>query len=202
MLTRICCRVGLVVPVLLFLVQCASPENTGGSGGTAGTGGIGGASGSGGSGGTVVRCPASDEAVAFCDGCETTCGFGGADRYANQADCESSYDSYNQDNRNCVEQHLGFAMSDANTHCPHAAGAAPCNEVCIFSDDAVAFCMQYETTCGFGGPDRYGSQPECESSYDSFSMDNQACVEQHVGFAMSDATTHCPHAMGQPPCNL
>ena len=66
--------------------------------------------------------------------------------------------------------------------------------------EAQAFCAQYETTCGFGGADRFADMDACISGYDSFAPSRQACVEQHLGFATDDPTTHCPHAAGAPPC--
>jgi hypothetical protein len=63
----------------------------------------------------------------FCTGFEMVCGFGGADRYTDYHDCATAYDSYSMDRQLCVANHLGMASGDATTHCPHAAGAAPCD---------------------------------------------------------------------------
>ena len=153
---------------------------------------------------------ASPEAISYCDGYETACGFGGADRYQNQGVCEGAFDSFDETRQRCVEEHLGFAAAgDPGTHCLHAAGQpdatgyAPCNEVCDTTPEASAFCMDYGETCGFGGADRYVNQQQCENSYNAFSEANQNCVEQHVGFAAAgDPATHCPHATGYAPCGM
>jgi len=97
-----------------------SGGGTAGSGGGDGTGGGGGEAGGGGGGG------ASAKAMAFCDRYETTCGFGEAERYADEAACLDAYD--NSEQSDCYETHLANAEGgDAATHCPHATGIRLCN---------------------------------------------------------------------------
>lgn len=75
--------------------------------------------------------------------------------------------------------------------------------ICGVSAGAVAFCQQYEDTCGFGGPGRYADSEACQSEYDGFAENKQRCVEQHLGFAgASEPEVHCPHANGAPPCDI
>ena len=97
-----------------------------GSGGSAGAGGEGGTGGGGGEAGGGGGGSASAEAIAFCDRYETTCTFGGADRYPDEAACLVAYDTSGQSA--CYETHLSNAEGgDAATHCPHATGIGLCN---------------------------------------------------------------------------
>jgi hypothetical protein len=227
---KVCLRVASLASILLLGTHCA--EATGGTAGaggtgTAGTGGIGtagtggtGTAGTGGAAGTPISaCPRSDEAVTFCSDAEgkygDACGFGGPDRFVNRADCENTYDAHKENNRECVETHLRFAAEgNPDTHCLHAAGQpdatgyAPCDNGGDASPEAISFCDDYETACGFGGADRYQDAGFCEGAFDSFDETRQGSVEQQVVFAAAgDPDTHCPHAAGQPdatgytPCN-
>lgn len=74
-------------------------------------------------------CGGSEKAVVFCEEYEAICGFGGAGRYPSAGDCRAEYDQGSSEKQACIEQHLGFArvQEDPTTHCPHAAGAAPCD---------------------------------------------------------------------------
>jgi hypothetical protein len=94
----------------------------GGSGGEAGMAGEGGAGGEGGEGGAGGGSAAQD----FCALYDTTCGYGGADRYADEGACLDAYENSGQSA--CYEMHLGFAidMDDPATHCPHATGIGQC----------------------------------------------------------------------------
>ena len=215
--TKVCFHFASVLAILVLLTHCASvdaPGNAGGAGGTGGTGTAGtggtGTAGTGGTAGTPISvCPRSAEAVTFCSDAEgkygNVCGFGEPDRFVDRADCENTYDAHKESNRGCVEQHLGFAAAgDPDTHCLHAAGQpdatgfAPCNNSGAGSPEAISFCEDYETACGFGGADRYQTQGFCEGAFDSFDEARQRCVEQHVGFAAAgDPGTHCLHAAGQ-----
>ena len=70
------------------------------------------------------------------------------------------------------------------------------------SAEAMAFCLEYEGTCGFGGGNRYASAGACESAFDAFSAERQDCVTNHLGLAMAlEPDEHCPHATGQHPCD-
>ena len=101
-----------------------STTTTGTGGGTTTTTNTGG----GGTGGAGGGNSASPEATAFCNEYETTCGFGTAGYFASMAECLDSYDNvFDAARRACVEMHLGYAAQEPATHCPHAAGAAPCN---------------------------------------------------------------------------
>jgi len=104
----------LILSGTLGILGCDSSSS-----GSAGSGGSGGSAGSGGSG-------ASAAAIAFCDRYETTCTFGGANRYADEAACLDAYDTSGQSA--CYETHLANAEAgDAATHCPHATGIGLCN---------------------------------------------------------------------------
>jgi hypothetical protein len=82
--------------------------------------------------GTASACQSGlcvlPEAAAFCASYEEICGFGGAEHYEDEVACLAQYAAASIDKRQCIEQHLGFAIaSDPQIHCPHAAGAAPCD---------------------------------------------------------------------------
>jgi hypothetical protein len=70
----------------------------------------------------------TDPAAAFCAEYGVECGFDGSG-YASDDDCRTAYNGYDVDRQTCVVTHLGLAVStmDTLTHCPHAAGAAPCD---------------------------------------------------------------------------
>ncbi len=69
-------------------------------------------------------------------------------------------------------------------------------------DPAQIFCSEYETVCTFGGADRYTDMADCIAKFNSYDAARQACVTTHLGLAKTQsATTHCPHATGQAPCN-
>jgi hypothetical protein len=94
---------------------------------------------------------------------------------------------------------------DAAAGGPDAAAGAP--DAAAGTPDAPAatraeiFCDEYETNCGFGGANRFADLAACLAAFDGFTESRKTCVEMHVGFASGDPTTHCPHAMGQAPCN-
>jgi hypothetical protein len=123
----------LMLSGTLGLIGCgSSSSNSGGSGGNGGSAGSGGTAGMGGEGGTAGMGGeggtggAVDPAAAFCTDYGDVCGFDSGG-HANQDDCETAFSGYDADRQACVVMHLGFAASDTTTHCPHAAGAAPCN---------------------------------------------------------------------------
>ncbi len=70
------------------------------------------------------------------------------------------------------------------------------------SADAKSFCADYGSTCGYGIMDRYPDEAYCLMDYDGATSAKQECIVTHIGLAESDTNTHCPHAMGQPPCDL
>lgn len=87
-------------------------------------------------GDTATNCPrAEGEAPCdldstFCAQYDLICGFAnghGGDPFADAADCEARYAAFAVERQTCVNQHLRFAESDAALHCPHVAGAAPCD---------------------------------------------------------------------------
>lgn len=66
----------------------------------------------------------------FCAQYDLICGFAndfGGTPYTDADDCQSRYDGFLATRQMCVQQHLGFAEQDPNLHCPHVAGAAPCD---------------------------------------------------------------------------
>ena len=152
--------------------------------------------------------PASERAVAFCMNYASTCG-----DWPSDTPCEEWFDAAAEGNEGdgagatkaCYEYHLGVAMSmEPETHCPHAAGGAPCVDETPVSDRAVAFCMNYASTCG-----DWPSDTPCEEWFDAAapgtdgddSGASQACYEYHLGVAMTmDSEVHCPHAAGDAPC--
>ena len=118
-------RVNMRILIILMLsgtlgiVGCNDETTNGGSGGSGGSAGMGGEGGSGG---------AIDPAAAFCAEYGVECGFDGAG-YASDEDCRTAYNGYDAVRQGCVETHLDLAVSemDTVTHCPHAAGGAPCD---------------------------------------------------------------------------
>ena len=97
---------------------------------------------------------------------------------------------------------LGSCGSDP-APCP--PGQELINGLCETPDgsaEAVAFCEDYQSTCGFGGVGRYPSVGACLSDFDSFDAGHQDCVINHLGLAAAgDPNEHCPHAAGQRPCD-
>jgi hypothetical protein len=66
----------------------------------------------------------------FCAQYDLICGFAnshGGDPFTDASDCETRYAAFDGARQTCVQQHLGFAESDPGIHCPHVAGAAPCD---------------------------------------------------------------------------
>jgi hypothetical protein len=108
-------------------VTAAAGTGGSGSGGAGGDGGAGGGlGGGGGGGGAGGGSGASAKAIAFCASYATTCMFGGADRYADEAECHNAYDT--SGHSDCYELHLMNAENgNAATHCPHATGIDQCN---------------------------------------------------------------------------
>jgi hypothetical protein len=99
----------------------AGAAGSGGSAGSAGsTSGTGGSAGGGGTSG------GSQAAQTFCNQYETTCTFGGAMRFADEAACLTGYDGFSASRKTCVEDHLDLAPSDTGMHCPHATGLSTC----------------------------------------------------------------------------
>ncbi len=100
--------------------------STGGaSSGGASTGGASsGGAGTGGSGSGGDASGGGSNASAFCDEYETLCGFGTTQHWADQAACETGYQT-NTSQQACYEMHLGYIgavpMMDS-VHCKHAAG--------------------------------------------------------------------------------
>ncbi len=107
----------------------STASGTGGSSTTSGTGGEGGAGGE--STATAGGGGASSDASAFCSDFEKTCGFGDG-FYQDMEDCVEDFEQkYSEKRRACVKMHLGLAKGGtgaAKTHCPHAAGGAPCDK--------------------------------------------------------------------------
>jgi hypothetical protein len=66
----------------------------------------------------------------FCAQYDLTCGFGndfGGEPFTDTNDCQTRYDALTDARQTCVQQHLGFAKTGPEIHCPHAAGAPPCD---------------------------------------------------------------------------
>jgi hypothetical protein len=143
----------------------------------------------------------SDPAEAFCSDYGQVCEFDndlGGTPYASTADCLTRFAAYNTVQRECVTEHMSFAVAgDPNTNCPRAEGGAPC-------DPDSTFCAQYDLICGFAndhGGDPFASAADCAARYAQFDAARQTCVQQHLGFAESDPSIHCPHVAGAPPCD-
>lgn len=130
---------GLILCGSLAFLGCSSDDNNaGGDGGSAGAGGSaggGGSAGAGGMGGGGGEAGMGGQggvggmsaAKSFCESYGTICGFDSGG-FANAGECETAYDGFGADRQACIEMHLGFADGgDTATHCPHAAGEAPCN---------------------------------------------------------------------------
>ena len=86
----------------------------------------------GGDTGTADGGGASAEAITFCESYSGTCGFDADadDRFDDSATCTGYFDGADADCTTCLDTHLGLAGDDADTHCPHATGAGPCNGDC------------------------------------------------------------------------
>jgi hypothetical protein len=121
----------LMLSATLAILGCdSSTGGSAGSGGSAGGGGSGGSGGAagmgGGDGGAGGNGGPSAKAIAFCASYATTCMFGGAERYPDEAACLDAYDTSGQSG--CYETHLTNAKTmGAATHCPHATGIGLCN---------------------------------------------------------------------------
>ena len=70
------------------------------------------------------------------------------------------------------------------------------------SAQAQAFCDSYSTTCQYGGEDKWASEGDCLTGYETASSDKKDCIEQHLGFADGPASVHCKHAAGWEVCDL
>lgn len=96
-----------------------------------------------------------------------------------------------------------YANADG-AECEFQGAPATCSGgVCGGTDEAVAFCQEYEEVCGFGEAGRYDSESDCRIQFDEGSSEKQTCVVEHLGYAsVADPDTHCPHAAGQTICDL
>ena len=80
-----------------------------------------------GGGGGGMMATIEQQAETFCTDFEKICGFS-SEYYKDKDDCTDDFiNKYDAARRKCVKQHLGFAMSNAGIHCPHAAGKGPCS---------------------------------------------------------------------------
>lgn len=61
---------------------------------------------------------------------------------------------------------------------------------------AQAFCMTYQTNCGFGMTGRFADLAACVAAFEAATTACQGCWTTHV--ANQPANTHCPHACGAP----
>ena len=67
--------------------------------------------------------------------------------------------------------------------------------------EALAFCKKFEQTCGFSSG-TFDTAMDCIGDYtDKFTPARRECVQTHLDLAANDATTHCPHASGDAPCD-
>lgn len=100
----------------------------------------------------------------------------------------------------CLEYHLEAAVTAPSTHCPHAGGAAPCGV-----DATSTFCAAYSTICPSSTAFPNGT---CATKFAALPVGvtgatsgaTQACYEYHLGAALDNSATHCPHAGGAAPC--
>ena len=71
-------------------------------------------------------------AAEFCTEYETVCGYGEDFTYGDETDCLDTYNGQDDEWKDCVNDHLGFAdmsvdgSQDEEDHCSHAAGQAIC----------------------------------------------------------------------------
>lgn len=89
------------------------------------------------SGDEADNCPSAegsepcDAESTFCAQYQRTCGFDndfGGDPYLDTEDCETRLEALSEERRECVTQHLSFAIEeDESLHCPHTAGEPPCD---------------------------------------------------------------------------
>ena len=62
---------------------------------------------------------------------------------------------------------------------------------------AQAFCMDYETPCGFGQDGRFASLNDCVTAFEAATAACQDCWVTHLANAGSDPdSVHCSHACG------
>jgi len=127
---------------------------------------------------------------------ETCSGVSGYEAYQN---CAATVAVNDATAMSCRIQHLGFAATDANTHCPHAQpnAAAPCNTEMLKTFN----CSMYSETCS--GVSGYEAYKNCEATVAVNNANDMACRTQHLMLAATDANTHCPHAQpnAATPCN-
>ncbi|MGE0327765.1 MAG: hypothetical protein AB7K71_18735 [Polyangiaceae bacterium] len=169
----------LLLGASVGLVGCSDDEGGGGSGGSSGSGGSGAQGGSAGSssGGTGAQGGSA--------GTSSSGGTGGG----------TAGTSSTGGSAGAATGGTGGAATGGS------AGSATGGTGGTSASAAEAFCAEYETTCTFGGTDRYADNAACISAYEGYDAGRQACVEMHLNLASNDATTHCPHATGQAPCN-
>ena len=92
--------------------------------------------------------------------------------------------------------------ADSSTATPDSSTGLSCAAP-VSAAAAATFCAQYQTTCGFGGTNRFADLSACVSMYGAFVANRQRCATEHLCNAgqAGQATLHCPHATGQSPCN-
>ena len=62
---------------------------------------------------------------------------------------------------------------------------------------AQAFCMDYETPCGFGEAGKFASLNECVTAFEAATAECQACWVTHLANAGNEpGSVHCTHACG------
>lgn len=140
----------------------------------------------------MTHCTGDNELYADKTACLAYCGADGA------AWADGTEGATDGNTTNCRIYHLGAAASDASTHCPHAgpSGAAVCGTYC------ENYCELAMTHCDAGNA-LYANQGECETACADFAEtgapgdadgDTVQCRIYHLGAAIADAATHCPHA--------
>jgi hypothetical protein len=65
---------------------------------------------------------------------------------------------------------------------------------------ADAFCSDYVDRCGYG-PERYTSDDNCQTTYQSYGDARKACVVGALAQAESTISEHCDSAAGDAPCD-
>eukprot|EP00040_Diaphanoeca_grandis_P019366 m.102203 g.102203 ORF g.102203 m.102203 type:complete len:2059 (-) comp27392_c1_seq4:256-6432(-) len=153
-------------------------------------------------GGVCVGSATADEFCAdFVDTCDTTDTVAECVAYATKWSVGVA-GAVKGDSLSCRLYHLTVAKSSSDVdtkafHCGHASEDG--DEVCFDSPD-TKFCTQFLETCGdnFG----YSNVADCKSSVAAMvggnatdtGVDTFACRQYHLSVALTDASTHCPHA--------
>ncbi len=137
--------------------------------------------------GTSERC------IEFCDNQEEICGFGMEGTYESKSDCFALCSGYFDIELDCRENHLDFARSGPETHCPHTVedGGGQCPDAQTTSCDR--YCLRAEEACGFDEDDS-GLFPNfggCRDACEEFADNELECRFGELGRAEEGETERC-----------